>query len=261
VKAKAKKKQQRTGVIAFVLDLAWIVGIVVVVQSFLVQPFSIPSGSMLPGLLVGDRVVALKFSYGYSRYSFPFSPNLFAGRLPARALERGDVAVFRLPSDPKVDFIKRVIGLPGDRIAVRGGRLLINGQTVERKPLGEMADTEGPAPRAVRVYQETLANGRAYRIFEMSDAGRPGDDTPEYVVPAGHYFMMGDNRDNSCDSRFNDTYNPGGGCPTPMGYVPYINFVGRASFVLFSSDSSADWWEVWKWPFAVRYGRFLAGIE
>jgi len=260
VKAK-KKKQQRTGIGAFILDLAWIVGIVVVVQSFLVQPFSIPSESMVPGLQVGDRVVALKFSYGYSRYSFPFSPKLFDGRLPARAIYRGDVAVFRLPSDPKVDFIKRVIGLPGDRIAVKGGRLLINGNPVERKLLGETADAGGPAPRAVRVYQETLPEGRSYKIYELGDAGRPGDDTPEYVVPAGHYFMMGDNRDNSCDSRFNQSYNPGGGCPTPMGYVPYANFVGRASFILFSTDGSAEWWELWKWPFAIRYGRFFAGVE
>jgi len=260
VKAKSKP-QQRTGMGAFILDLVWIVAIVLGVQSFLVQPFSIPSGSMLPGLLVGDRVVALKFSYGYSRYSFPFSPNLFAGRIPERSIGRGDVAVFRLPSDPKVDFIKRVIGLPGDRIAVRAGRLYINGQMVERKPAGQAADTEAPAPRMVQVYQETLPNGVSYRIFEQADTGRPGDDTPDYVVPAGHYFMMGDNRDNSCDSRFNDAYNPGGGCPTPMGYVPVANFVGRASFVLFSSDGSAEWWEVWKWPFAIRYGRFFAGID
>jgi signal peptidase I len=274
-RARKKKKKAAPGHESWAETLKtvfWAVVIALLVRTFAYEPFSIPSGSMLPGLLVGDYLFVSKFSYGYTRYSFPWSPNLFSGRLLAGRPERGDVVVFRLPTDTKVDYIKRVIGLPGDKIQVRDGRLYINGKIVARRAAVPNQTVESEADEETGrwgetpyyIYTETLPNGRSYRIYEQSDQYPGSDNTPEYTVPADHYFMMGDNRDNSCDSRFSASYNPGGSgprCRQVVGYVPYVNLIGRAEFLFFSSDRSAEIWEVWKWPFAIRFSRFLKGVR
>ena len=278
-KAKAKKKKAKgqESWLETIKTVFWAVLIALLVRTFAYEPFSIPSGSMLPGLLVGDYLFVSKFSYGYSRFSFPWSPKLFAGRMLEGTPQRGDVVVFRLPTDTKVDYIKRVIGLPGDTVQVKAGRLHINGKMVARRRTGqvvvyEQEETTGRhVERLYQVYMETLPEGpagkggREHRIYERSDQDFGSDNTPEYVVPAGHYFMMGDNRDNSCDSRFSATYNPAGPggqrCGQIVGYVPFENFIGRAEFLFFSTDGTAELWEVWKWPFAIRYSRLLMGVR
>jgi len=205
---------------------------------------------MVPTLLVGDYLFVSKFSYGYSRFSLPFGPPVFSGRLFFRSPERGDVVVFKLPTDNSTDYIKRVIGLPGDHIQMKNGILFINGQPVPRRRIQDYLYQEGPGMTIpLAQYIETLPNGVQHRIIEMSDNG-PLDNTQEYVVPPGDYFMMGDNRDNSQDSRV----------LSAVGYVPAENLIGRAEFLFFSTDGSARLWEIWKWPFAIRYGRLFHGV-
>jgi signal peptidase I len=213
-----------------------------IIRTLLFQPFSIPSGSMRPTLLEGDYLFVSKFAYGYSYASLPFSPHLFSGRIWSGAPERGDVAVFKHPQS-NVDFIKRVIGLPGDRIQVKNGQLFINDEPVKRESAGQIDDpdvTEKFGP--VDVYVETLPNGVSYKTLDLSPQSA-GDNTREYTVPEGHYFMMGDNRDNSNDSRFG------------VGYVPLENFVGRANIVFFSIAGGASPLEVWRWPSELRFDR------
>lgn len=214
------------------------------------EPFNIPSGSMIPTLLVGDYLFVSKYSYGYSRYSLPFGPGLFEGRILGSLPKRGDVAVFKLPRDTSQDYIKRVIGLPGDRIQVRNGILHLNGQPVRREFLGPYV-AEGDGPRmTVRLFREILPNDVSHLIIEQTDDG-PLDNTPEFRVPDGHVFTMGDNRDNSLDSRV----------PNAVGFVPVENLVGRAEFIFFSVDGSAEWWEVWAWPFAIRWSRLFTAVR
>jgi signal peptidase I len=225
----------------------------VLIHSLLFQPYWIPSGSMVPSLLVGDELFVNKFAYGYSRYSFPFAPPLFSGRILGRAPRRGDVVVFVPPGDPNVAFVKRLIGLPGDKIQVTGGQLYINGRLVPRVAQGAYVDDSGGGPVTEQKFTETLPGGKVHPILKLTDGpGDPGDfdpnNTPVYTVPAGHYFLMGDNRDNSEDSRF-----PGG----PVGYVPAENLLGPAVFILGSADMRAPWWEAWKWPVELRWGRFF----
>ncbi|OCW57703.1 signal peptidase I [Hoeflea olei] len=221
----------------------------VVIRTLLFQPFSIPSGSMMETLLVGDYLFVSKYSYGYSKYSLPFSPDLFSGRIWSSNPERGDVAVFRLPSNPKVDYIKRVIGLPGDRVQVTDGVLYINGEAVKRELVGNYTP-EGRYNQGtdVPVYKETLPNGVSYTTLDINP-NSPGDNTREFVVPEGHYFMMGDNRDNSLDSRFD------------VGYVPLENFVGRATIIFFSIAEDSSPLEIWKWPTDLRLGRFFKSAQ
>ena len=244
-------KNETGGWLETVKTVSSAVVIALVVRSFVFEPFNIPSGSMIPTLLVGDYLFVSKFSYGYSRYSLAFSPNLFSGRVMARQPERGDVAVFRKPKENKVDYIKRVIGLPGDHIQMVNGILVINGTPVERQRIADFVDKDrdGIIVRAPQ-YIETLPNGKQHRIIEYFGDNGPADNTIEYVVPEDHYFMMGDNRDNSQDSRFLDQ----------VGYVPFENFIGRAEVMFFSVDGSAAWWQVWSWPWAIRYGRLLDRI-
>jgi len=243
VAEKTQKKAGGLGETVSVIVQALILA--VIIRTFFFQPFSIPSGSMRPTLLEGDYLFVTKWAYGYSRHSLPFSPNLFSGRIWGSAPERGEVAVFKYPPDPSMDYIKRVIGLPGDRIQVRGGQLFINGVGVPREKVGQIDDPDvTEMNRPVDVYRETLPNGVSYDTLDLTPNGI-GDDTREYVVPEGHYFMMGDNRDNSTDSRF------------AVGYVPYDNLVGRANIIFFSIAGGASPLEIWKWPTEMRPTRLL----
>jgi len=220
-----------------------------VIRSFLFQPFSIPSGSMIPTLLVGDYLFVSKYAYGCSRYSIPFSPNLFSGRIWSSEPKRGDIAVFRLPSNPKVDYIKRVIGLPGDRVQMIGGVLHINGEAVKRERVGVFeGDTRASSSFPAQIYRETLPNGISYDTLDRTP-NSIGDNTREFLVPAGHFFMMGDNRDNSVDSRLD------------VGFVPLENFVGRAEIIFFSIGGGASPLEIWKWPTDLRVGRLFELTE
>ncbi len=244
-------KKSAGGIVDTVKTIVYAVLIALVVRTVAYEPFNIPSGSMVPTLLVGDYLFVSKFSYGYSRYSLPFGPPLFSGRLFFHSPERGDVVVFKLPTDNSTDYIKRVIGLPGDHIQMKNGILFINGQPVPRRRIQDYLYQEGPgAVLPLAQYIETLPNGVQHRIIEMSDNG-PLDNTQEYVVPSGDYFMMGDNRDNSQDSRV----------LSAVGYVPAENLIGRAEFIFFSTDGSARLWEIWKWPFAIRYSRLFHGVS
>ena len=217
--------------------------------TLLFQPFRIPSSSMEGSLEVGDYLFVSKFSYGYSQYSFPFfTPVAFAGRVMDRPAERGDVVVFRFPPKPTEDYIKRVVGVPGDRVQMISGVLHINGEPVKLERTTDRIETaEDGSERHVARYYETLPGGVKHIILKRMEAAQ-FDDTQEYKVPPGKYFMMGDNRDNSNDSRGD------------VGFVPEQNLVGRAQIVFFSHDGSAELWEVWKWPFAIRYSRLLTLI-
>lgn len=245
------------------VHLGWVVNVfrivfyalllAVFIRTFLFQPYNIPSSSMEETLLVGDYLFVTKFSYGYSKHTFPWSPNLFSGRVWSARPERGDVVVFKLPARPSEDYIKRVVGLPGDRIQMIDGVLHINGVPCK---LARVQDFERVSPFGMKEtiprYRETLPNGVEHFILDREPDYPGWDNTQEYIVPAGHYFMMGDNRDQSNDSRISNS---------GVGFVPEENLVGRADLILFSADGSAQNWEVWKWPVALRYGRFLHSIE
>ncbi len=217
----------------------WAVLIAVVIRSFLFQPFNIPSSSMVPTLLVGDFLFVTKYTYGYSKHSFPFSPPVLSGRVMEGAPNRGDVAVFKTPRDNRTDFIKRVIGLPGDRVQMIDGALHLNGERVKREQVDDFLQTDSHGNvRRARQYQETLPNGVSYLTLDLFDNG-DNDDTGVFVVPEGHYFMMGDNRDNSQDSRV----------PGAVGFVPAENLVGKAQILWLSTKDGAPIWQVWNWQF------------
>jgi signal peptidase I len=243
------EKQKAGGLAETIRTVLYAVVIALAVRTFAYEPFNIPSGSMKPTLLVGDFLFVSKFSYGYSRYSLPWSLPLIDDRIFGSEPERGDVIVFKLPSDTKTDYIKRLIGLPGDRIMVRGGILHINGTPVQREELGEREVPGAFGPQSVMEYSETLPNGRQHLIREISD-DYVHDNTREFVVPPDHYFFMGDNRDRSQDSR-----------TAQVGFVPAVNLIGRAEFLFFSHNSSSKWWEVWRWPAVIRFSRIGRGID
>ena len=230
-----------------------------VVRTFLFQPFNIPSGSLIPTLLIGDYLFVSKYSYGYSRYSFPFGyvlPKFGSdGRVMGAEPKRGDIAVFKLPRDNSTDYIKRVIGLPGDKIQMVDGALIINGERLkkERVAQGEVSAGAGFKDRAT-YYRETLPNGVSYVVQELDLYGNKlGRNTQVYEVPAGHFFMVGDNRDNSLDSR--DMSAQG------VGYVPYENLIGRAEIIFFSVEEEGAAWRIWEWPWTVRWSRLLKPVS
>ncbi|MFL6751988.1 MAG: signal peptidase I [Sphingomicrobium sp.] len=260
-------KGEGGGLLRFILTLvvvAWLL------RSFIVAPFSIPSGSMLPTLYVGDYLMVAKWPYGYSRYSFLFGFPPIHGRIFARLPKRGDVVVFRHPSED-ADLIKRVIGLPGDTVEVRAGKLVLNGRAVARQKLRPFASPISPnspcktVPPAVPVvtsaggearclypaYRESLPDGPSYAVLDQTDSS-PADDFPEVRVPPGHVFLMGDNRDDSLDSR----YPPAAG---GIGMVPIDNLVGRALVTFWSTDGSASYARPWTWFTALRARRIGNG--
>lgn len=253
-----KKKSGRNSLWSDIKSIIYVVIAVFAFRIFAYEPFNIPSGSMIPTLQVGDYLFVSKFSYGYSTYSLsvPFvgGPDWFAGRIFPGTPDRGDVAVFKLPADNKTDYIKRVIGLPGDRIQMVQGVLHINGVPVETKLVDtaySYRDRESGATRTGVLLEETLPEGKKHLILHTGDRTSPYNNTPEYKVPEGYYFMMGDNRDDSMDSRFQS-----------VGPVPFKNLVGRATALFFSVDGAqADWWQVWKWPWAVRYERLFQAVQ
>jgi signal peptidase I len=224
--------------------------IALVIRTLLFQPFNIPSGSMKATLLIGDYLFVSKYSYGYSHYSIPFSPPLFSGRIFGSMPERGDVVVFRLPRDDSTDYIKRVIGLPGDRIQMKDGLLYINGAPVKRERAEDFIDDENGTAERVRRWRETLPNGVTYETLDLQDNGFL-DNTQEYTVPEGHYFMMGDNRDNSTDSRV----------LSQVGYVPFENLVGKAQIIFFSIGDGEPAWHIWSWPWSVRWSRLFTIVR
>jgi signal peptidase I len=224
-----------------------------VIRTFLFQPFNIPSGSMRDTLLIGDYLFVSKYSYGYSHYSFPLSPPLFSGRIFGHDPSRGDVVVFRLPRDDSTDYIKRVIGLPGDKIQMKEGLLYINGQPVKRERLADFRDDETTAGATAKRWRETLPNGVSYETRDLTDNGFL-DNTEVFNVPPNHYFMMGDNRDNSSDSRVPIERNG-------VGYVPFENLVGKAQVIFFSVKDGYAAWQVWMWPWSVRWDRLLTIVR
>lgn len=221
--------------------------IALVVRTGFYEPFSIPSGSMIPTLLVGDYLFVSKFSYGYSRHSLPFSLPLIPG--PGRAwfteARRGDVVVFKTPDDNRTDFIKRIVGLPGDTIQLQSSVLYINGVAAPRERAGDFSYTKGSALLRVARFRETLPDGRSHYVLEQTESA-PQDNTPLYAVPPGHYFAMGDNRDDSQDSRY-------------IGPIPAENLVGRAEAIWFSIDGT--WWRVWEWFSTLRASRLFTRIH
>ena len=251
----AEQKRKEGGFAETVRVVIHALLIAVVIRTFLFQPFNIPSGSMMATLLIGDYLFVSKYTYGYSRYSFPFSPPLFTGRDPilGKGPQRGDVVVFRLPRDDSTDYIKRVIGLPGDRIQMREGLLYINDTPVKRERLSDFIGEDpcgSDATARVKRWKETLPNGVSYETLDCVDNGFY-DNTNTYTVPAGHFFMMGDNRDNSTDSRFLGQ----------VGYVPQENLIGRAQMIFFSIAEGEHAWMFWRWPAAVRWNRLFTIVR
>lgn len=234
--------------------------IAIVLRFFLYQPFSIPTASMQQTLMIGDYFVANKFVWGYGKHSFSLGRyGNFAlldfelpisNRILGRDPNRGDVAVFR-PVPQNIEYIKRIVGLPGDRIQVTNGRLIINGTMVEREEVGKAMDVDSNGDaREVTVYRETFPEGTSHIIQEIGD-NLPLDNTPEYVVPAGHYFMMGDNRDRSADSRV----------LSQVGYVPAVNLIAKAEARFFSIKDNLPPWQIWQWPANVRWDRMFQGVS
>jgi len=252
----AEAKARESGWRESITAIAYALVIALVVRTFFYQPFHIPSGSMKSTLLVGDYLFASKFSYGYSRYSFPFALIPFSGRLFGSEPNRGDVVIFKLPRDNSTDYVKRVIGLPGDEVQVRDAIVYINGKALPQVRAGEYIGPEEqgrPKPR----YVETLPNGVTHYVLHWQREADL-DNVGPFKVPSGNYFMMGDNRDDSVDSRVS-------ALRYGVGYVPYENLIGRAEIVFFSiavDDPHAfRLTSPWTWPFDVRWRRILKFVR
>ncbi|MYL98180.1 signal peptidase I [Novosphingobium sp. FGD1] len=247
---------------SFFSFLAWLVLGVLILRSFIISPFNIPSESMLPRLLTGDYLFATKWSYGFSKYSLPFSVPIIPGRILASQPERGDVVIFKAPPGNDVDYIKRVIGLPGDEVQMKAGQVWLNGKAVPKVKVADFVVPVSPntdcgpgfdgTDNGVAVcrypqFRETLPNGKTYTVLDMGQT--PQDDTGVFIVPEGHMFLMGDNRDNSMDSRFPAVEGAG------IGIVPQENLVGKAAVMMFSTDGSSEWIKPWTWFTAARWNR------
>ncbi|OJV45518.1 MAG: signal peptidase I [Alphaproteobacteria bacterium 43-37] len=252
--SKSKQPKKQESVKEFLMSILWILVAVVTIRSFVFESYKIPSGSMYPTNYIGDFLFVSKFPYGISHYSFPFSPKIFSGRIFGGMPKQGDVVVFRPPSDTSIDYIKRVVGTPGDRVQMRAGVLHINGQPVKLERIEDFILEEKGGAKKYAQYIETLPNGVSHKILKQFPMGlAPADDTVEFVVPEGHFFAMGDNRDNSKDSRWiND-----------IGYIPLENAVGRAELTYFSIDRNIaeHFWEFWHWPQAIRFKRMFGLIR
>jgi signal peptidase I len=266
--------------------LLWAAIIAIVIRTFAYEPFNIPSGSMIPTLLVGDYLFVSKTAYGYSKFSFPGGLVPVTGRIWEGEPKRGDVVVFRPPGEPETDFIKRVIGLPGDRVQMRNGILTINGTPVERQRVEDYVDPDDPLSRPIPQYLETLPGGAKHPILEAEGDLGTLDNTPVYVVPPHHYFMMGDNRDRSNDSRMwdpsrlqIDVSSDEGRAQLyaamadteidasksdwldKVGFVPKENLIGPAEILFWSYSNGFRWYNPVTWVTALRFGRLLNVIE
>ena len=222
-----------------------------IIRSFIFQPFYIPSSSMEPNLLVGDRLFVSKYSYGYSRHSLPFSPNITNKRFMSKKPERGDVIVFKTPADNRTDYIKRLIALPGDTFQIINGDLYLNDKIVSRKKIETIVNIDcGGETLEVNAFEETLPNDKKYvAVYRKSGTMQ---NTDKFFIPNNHYFFLGDNRDCSKDSRFLGS----------VGYVEFNNLVGRASLIFFSSDKNeGNFLEFWKWNTIIRASRFFTKIK
>ena len=229
------------------LSLFYAILIAIIIRTFFFQAFFIPSSSMEPTLLVGDRIFVSKFSYGYSKHSFPFSLPLINERVLFSEPERGDIIVFKTPENLRIDYIKRLVGLPGDKIQMIDGILHINDIPVKRKKIrSETKLINNGQIRNVLVYEETLPNNVSYETFDMGNTR--ADNTSEIFIPEDSYFFMGDNRDNSKDSRF-------------VGSVPKNNLVGKAQIIFFATEGGSTILEFWRWPFDIQIDRLFKMIN
>jgi signal peptidase I len=266
---RGKRVKQRSELADTLIFLVKLVIFVALFRSFLFAPYSIPSESMLPRLHVGDYLFVSKWNYGYSKYSLPFSVPLWDGRIFERLPQRGDVVVFKAPPGNREDYIKRVIGLPGDTVQMRHGQLILNGTAVPKVKIADFvipvtpnyqcapgfagADAAGKAVCRYPQFRETLPGGKSYTVLDWGDYP-PADDTGVYTVPEGHVFMMGDNRDDSEDSRFPQLAGEG------IGMVPIENLEGKALVTFWSTNGAAEWQKPWTWFTAARWNRIGHGF-
>ena len=242
-------KRKKNNFFGNVKSIIFAIVIALLIRSFIFEPFNIPSGSMKPNLLVGDFIFVSKYSYGFSKHSLPFSIPLIPGKIFSNTPDRGDIVVFKTPQNNRTDYIKRVIGLPGDKIKIKNGIIFINDKEILRKKLNDFLDKDtNTNNKRVRMYNEYFFNNEI-KVLDITDNGI-ADNTQLFNVPENHFFVMGDNRDNSQDSRFINT----------VGFIPYENLVGKAQFIFFSLEN-ARFLEIWKWPSSIRYERIFQKIQ
>ncbi|HEV7157353.1 MAG TPA: signal peptidase I [Caulobacteraceae bacterium] len=273
--AKTKPQGPAEEAVEIAKTIFWALLIAFIIRTLLFQPYTIPSASEEPNLYQGDYIIVSKWSYGYSRHSILFSPPLFKGRVLFRAPHRGDVVVFKLPRDGHTDYIKRLVGLPGDTLQVKSGILVINGKPLPQTPVKRIETEDRGRPETAMLMRETNPEGRSY-LIQSHGGGEPADNTAVYHVPPHCYFMMGDNRENSADSRFDPGLAPDdpklGGCgwdsatdsqlgdEAGVGFVPEDNLVGKAQIVMLSWQEDASIFKPWTW-LDLRWNRFVHWIH